>query len=687
MIRRAPTFVLAGLALACLSLAVTGCGDDTLAGTDTGSIHASPAQVTFSQVAVGNSAVETLEIRNTANTEELGIFDIELTAGENGHIDQLEIVDKPTVGDEIRLDGGDGIEIDIEYTPSEDAPANHGQIRVRNSDPGVEDGILEVPVNTLGNQPEFFPEPSIVRFQRMQPGESTTQELRVTNIGSGPMTIFEEPEYTGGDDFGLVPVERDFPLQLEPYSSSGASENPDDYILDLEVEYQPLGDGDESGQVLVETNAVDNFPPADGETAIHQIDVLADAEAPCIEVDGRSRDFGQVPIGEVVRESVTINNCGSETLDINGIVLEDDEEDVYDLNLGNWDQNGDGTIDDIVSLDPEESETFNVAFEPVEEGTRRADIIITSNDPIQPELTIDLVARGAEGTCPEAVATATIDGAPMQPSTSITAAPLDTVLLDGSESFDEDGDIIDWQWEVLEDPPGIDAELEYVDEDDDSRRQFDPLTAGDYRIGLTVMDDSGFQSCEQAVVDVTVIPDQNIHVELTWTNPEDPDETNEIGSDLDLHLVKMGPGEWFDLTWSVYFQHPNQEGNDIWNPEDPSLDIDVRDGAGPENITMETPDHCQWYGVGVHYYEKQFGTAYATIRIYINGDLQFVRPHFPLEETGEFWDAARIHWDSDESGATVLGVDGFYPMAPAGQEPEVTDDMIEQGLCTAENLY
>lgn len=687
MTKRMTAMVVGWLMIAFLGLVVSGCSDDGLGASDAGTIQAVPSQVDFSEVVAGDSATRTLTLRNSSDAEELTIRDLELVAPEGGRIDELELIEVPELP--TVLEAGEEILVEIQYSPVPDTPANHGQILVNNSDPAYSDQPLDVPVFTLGTEPQFFAQPEIIRFQRMQVGQRSEQSVRIANLGSGPLTIYEEPQYVGGDDFFIDVPDRDFPIELKPRDTSAAQDAPDDYFLDIDVMYQPLGDGSDSGAIQVETNDFNSPPTSDDATERHEIEVLADADSRCIEVDQRNRNFGQVPIGEVGRDVVTVRNCGSETLEIDGVLLEEDDGNVFRLDLGSWDQTGDGSIDETIVLSPDQSDTFIIEFVPVEEGTRRGEAIIFSNDPFQPEVSLDLVARGAEGSCPEAVAQATVRGAPMAPASSITATPLEFVTLDGSESHDEDGEVVAWEWEILESPPGTPVSLEPAQSDpnNDALRDMELLTAGTYRVGLTVEDETGFQSCDQAVVEITVIPDQNIHIELTWTNPEDPDETDEFGSDVDIHLTKMGPGQWFEAPYSIWYLNPNQGEDPIWNPEDPSLDIDVTDGAGPENITMRTPDDCQWYAVGVHYFQKRFGTAYATIRIYINGGLRYERPFFPLEETGNFWDVARIHWDGQASDATIVDVDGFYPMTPAGESPEVTTSMAETGLCTVEGLY
>jgi hypothetical protein len=168
-------------------------------------------------------------------------------------------------------------------------------------------------------------------------------------------------------------------------------------------------------------------------------------------------------------------------------------------------------------------------------------------------------------------------------------------------------------------------------------------------------------------------------VELTWTNPEDPDETDNVGSDVDIHVLKMGPGKWFEAPYDVYFRNPDG----LWGQENPSLDIDDRDGLGPENVQMDDPANCEWYAIGVHYYRQFFGTAYVTVRVYINTNLVFEKVNTPMTRGGQFWDVARIHWDSGQ----VYEVDNVLEAAPNGSAPPVSAGMENSGLCTTQNLY
>lgn len=236
------------------------------------------------------------------------------------------------------------------------------------------------------------------------------------------------------------------------------------------------------------------------------------------------------------------------------------------------------------------------------------------------------------------------------------AVDADTVVRDAADSSDEK-DVEDAVSDDTEDAEELDAQND----------------AGDARDAA----DSG------PGFDGDAGTEKTIRIELTWTNPEDPDETDDEGSDLDLHLVKMGPGKWFESPYDIFFKNPNKSGSNIWKPEAPELVLDDRDGAGPEVIELPNPQPCEWYAVGVHYYEKRFGTAYATVRIEVEGSLVFEANNVALSDGGEFWDVARIHAQS----YAIHRVANTNPSAPIETEPTVTSEMKNSGRCTNRNLY
>lgn len=678
--------------VAAVGLLSVGCGDrgdGDLGRSDGGRLQISPASVAFSRVSAGNSAEKTVSLTNTGEGD-LKVFEVNLTAKEGSTVDSLSVSGMPGDGGEFSIAAEESVELTVTYAPDEVGRSNAGTLEILSSDPTYNEGeTASVDVTTLGNRPRIDVSPPSVRLPRLPPGESMKRTVTVQNVGSAPLTIYEEPTISGSKNFSAsVLGGEDFPLVLDPVGGEGAGSESSSF--EIEVEYKPQEAGSDDASLVIQSN--EKTGSTAEEPTLTRVDVAADAESPCILVDGTTRNLGAVPLGGSTTDLIVVENCGTKPLEITGARLTQDSDEEFEVDLGDRDGNGDGDLDEAVVIEPDSGRTtFAIDYEPTEAGTNRATLVLASNDPVEPELEIDLVARGSEGACPETELTAKVKGVSAAPRAQITAAPLDYVILDGSDSMDPDGRIEEWNWKVLEKPEDVSVNLGPVDTDPNDenpkKREFRLLTAGTYKIGLSVKDNDGFTSCEQAVATISAIPNEKVHVELTWTNPEDPDEGDDTGSDVDVHMVKMGPGQWFEAPFDIYFRNPNnsndQPGAGIWEPENPSLDIDDTDGAGPENIQMDDPQACQWYAVGVHYYKQLFGTAYATVRIYINSKLVYEKLNQPLRRGSQFWDVARIHWPTGQ----VYDVDNLMPAPPVEENPVVTESMASSGLCTAEKLY
>lgn len=681
------------LLFTCLGMTACGGCDENNGDTDeflTGSLSVTPNQVAFPLVNVGAEDEQLVFLRNTSGND-LIIRSLKLVPRDGGSIDGLSVVGAPSLP--ATIEGFGGLEFRVKYAPKNTAP-NRGRLEIGTSDPNyTPDKPYLLDINTLEAAPILGVLPEQVRFAKLAVGRENTSELTLRNNGSAPLVIYEEPTYAGGQDFTVSWPARTYPVRLEVYDAEQAEANPEKYQLVGAVRYRPIGQGADSGEISVISNDITEADPNDETRGIRKISVGANTNSACIFVDSTARNLGQTPIGTAIPDIIRVQNCGQEVLKINAIrITQNSADNEFSLDLNNWDQNADQELDQDVELQPNEEGTFVLKYVPAAEGADQGTITIYSNDPVQPELEINMVGRGADGVCPNAEATGVIRGSGASPRTVISASPLDYVILDGNRSSD-DGAVVDWKWYIkkkpLEDPTPVDnlpPTREDPNNTDNSRREVRLLLAGEYVFGLKAVDNEGFESCNEAEVTVVTIPNEKISVELTWTNPEDGDEADEVGADVDVHLVKMGPGKWFDAPYDIYFRNPNNgpgsDNNGIWNPESPSLDRDDTDGGGPETIQMNDPGTCEWYAIGVHYYRQLFGTAYVTVRVYIDGDLLYENTK-ALKKNGQFWDVARIHWDSRK----IFDVNNLLSASPMGLAPEVSPEMSLSGLCTNAMLY
>ncbi len=238
-----------------------------------------------------------------------------------------------------------------------------------------------------------------------------------------------------------------------------------------------------------------------------------------------------------------------------------------------------------------------------------------------------------------------------------------------------------WRWSVKQ-PPGSQSVLEPVGEG--ASVTLEANVVGEYTFQLRAFDSKGKPACGVAEAQVTVDPGPGLHVELTWSTPGDPDETDVngdtdglAGSDLDLH-VRHPDGLSFDGnadgTGDGCF-HPERDAYWLnrapnWgdaNGPGPLFERDDTDGAGPENFRWSTPEDGRTYHVAAHYWsDAGFGESFATVRVFIDGEVVFESPPTRLQAE-DLWEVCSIDWPSGEvrSAAWPSGdpriLPGFVP--------------------------
>ena len=289
---------------------------------------------------------------------------------------------------------------------------------------------------------------------------------------------------------------------------------------------------------------------------------------------------------------------------------------------------------------------------------------------------------GTGGTCNDG-ACASLGLCPMaviQCAEGNEVIPQTVLHLYGDQSYAVAGTIAQWHWSV-EQPLG--SQSVFVPSDTFPNPTFEANVAGTYSFQLTVYNEQNVPSCVPDTFEVVVIPDEAIHVELLWQTPEDPDETDEgpeAGSDLDLHFTHPwaggpdldGDGQpdgWFDQPFDCFWfnAHPEWGSFDPSIDDNPGLDRDDTDGAGPEIVNLNIPDDVL-YRIGVHYWNDHgYGASVATVRVYIYSQLVFEVSDVTLEEK-DMWEVCTIDWPS---GAVqlVTNQSGEHKITPNYQNP------------------
>ena len=349
-----------------------------------------------------------------------------------------------------------------------------------------------------------------LNFVDVQAGQSHQATVTLTNIGDGPVYVSNI----------IIYGSRDFSVSLDGEASPLSAEQIDDLDGDgesglspydqesgvgrvtLVIKYEPSAVGTDEGILTIDSDVL--------QQPTIEIPLLGNALSAepnaCLNINPEAVQFDGSLVNRVDYRAVDLRGCGQQPVNISEIYLEG-ETDYFELEY---------TFDLPLALSDEEDQTpksVAVVFTPLQETTYNAQLVIVSDDPINPERRIDILGRGTSNQCPIAVI----------PMTQAYAYVDAVVSLDGSESYDPDGpnqEPVGYEWVVTSRPEGstrmIVEEFDNPDRpelggprdlDSTPTAQFLPDLPGDYTLALIVRDGFGLDSLtcnNEALMTLTV---------------------------------------------------------------------------------------------------------------------------------------------------------------------------------------
>jgi hypothetical protein len=161
---------------------------------------------------------------------------------------------------------------------------------------------------------------------------------------------------------------------------------------------------------------------------------------------------------------------------------------------------------------------------------------------------------------------------------------------------------------------------------------------GTHVVNFNVSD--GLGGTAQCTTPITVVPNGDLWIELTWDRP----------NDMDLHLLHPNAGPytsttpWNSTTWDCSFRARTP----IWGTtnENPSLDRDDITGTGPENTRINTPSRSVAYTIGVHMYSYAAGSPVtSTLKVYCGGQLMTTKTR-TMSTTKDMWVVGSVDFNA-----------------------------------------
>lgn len=473
---------------------------------------------------------------------------------------------------------------------------------------------------------EFEAEPELeapdrLLFLDVEVGELNVQQAEIRNIGRVGLLL---------NDFVIEgPFELDFPEYLD---SPPSRLSPGEALI-IEVSYTAVDEDPREGMLTIFSN--------DPDRPEHEIALLANVELPCLTINPAERlRFGSLLSGEVATRPITLTNC-SDTSAVH-VHIEDFVSD-SGFRLGD----ADDRAGQVRTLAPGTTQLVPVEFRPQEIREFLGELTFISNDLLEPEVTVELTGTGSPPACPEAVIVGTSmdDQAIAAPFGNLEGNPLETVSFNGAQSVAHGGgSIVEYEWSLVSRPADTIVQMSHSQSLPNNELYLE--LSGTYEVELHVVDNEGTRSCEPARMTVEAISGDAIHLQLVWDTPNDPSRTNNSGADMDLHFLHPN-GDWNTSPWDCHWLNMNPNwGNPNNSDMNPRLDIDKITGWGPENINLLVPEPGVTYSVGVYYFSDHgYGPSYATVRIFIHGQLQLELKRRYMTNH-QFWHVADISWPS-----------------------------------------
>ena len=707
--RSAPSSIRARVAcaLALFGLALGACSDDeggpgtTCAGGDFTKCdipqidllpNARTIEIVDAGMAPGETQNRTIRVINVGEAA-LSLRNVRLdyeapSGGDDRGTRAFQLGALPELPIGIQVFGGDtfpqGVDITITFTKPNDTLPREAKLVLKSNDPLQSNGELVVTFTTAVGLPALTAQPNPVDFGLVPRDRLEEGQLTLLNTGTRDLTV------TG---FKITADGR-FGFKGDGFEAEGA-----DAVAGLDLD-TPIVVPEGEGRPITVTFRSDSPLPAESELLVfsddpnsgvngYSVKLVANKSGPCITVNPKRIVFGGKVVGTVSKIDFEVTSCGTEPLVLSSVTMAELSSPDFTFDFSRlpagWDVNG-PTAANPLSVPVNDKVTIGVFFVPDAVNPRDAE-----NIPIPDEGTIVVGSNGFDSTVEIPVEGAGADVACPTPVIVVKEGeeviPQTVIHLSADESYAPFGAIVQTLWSVTS-PEGAPTPI-FIPASDAAEPVVELNTVGLYTFKLKVRDEfgtsSGAGSCPDATYQVLVQPDQAIHVELTWVTPGDVDETDTgegMGSDLDLHFAHQDargpdldgdtvPDPWFADTWDTFWFNKNPDWATLGEERDnPSLDRDDYDGAGPENLNLSVPQDDVSYRIGVHYWNDWgWGASDATVKVFHYADLIYEVTFDELHEL-DMWCVGDIHWpvpavdrcaaDGDPEQITPRYVNPFY---------------------------
>jgi hypothetical protein len=261
----------------------------------------------------------------------------------------------------VTLNPNQAVTLQVQFDPTT-AGAASGQMTVTsNSATGATTKVTLSGAGTVAAVSQLTVSAGSLSFGNVTVNSTATLPVTLTSSGTAPLTITAAT--VGGADF--TDSGATFPVTLNPNTS-----------VTLQVKFNPTAAGGATGQLTIASNSAGGSP-----TQVQLSGMGTAAATAQLQVSAASLPFGSVPVNSTATLTLTLISSGTAPVTVNSVAL-----------TGTGFSDSGATFP--VTLNPNQSVTLNVQFDPTVAGAATGQLTVSSNSTTGSPMQVPLTGTG-----------------------------------------------------------------------------------------------------------------------------------------------------------------------------------------------------------------------------------------------------------------------------------------------------